>query len=139
MTSKRKRPSVAAADKIPTPSPPPNSNGGHPLFCFQYLRDGFGIEDLSNDQQAKLALGLGTIARYSWQECTLAPKHSKIGTEVLDIKWIKRPRVLEFPEVSKYLVFRYTGANHPVIGVRDGNVFHALWIEREFGDVYDHG
>jgi hypothetical protein len=138
MGGKSKRPQAKSANKIPDPVVPQSSNDLHPLFCFQYLCKGFRIEELSKDQQAQLALSLGIIARYSWQDCTLASKHSQIGTELLGVECIKRDKVPEFSEVSKYTVFRYTGANHPMIGVRTGNVFHALWIEQEFGDVYDH-
>ncbi len=139
MGGKSKRPQIKSADKIPNPVAPQRGNDSHPLFCFRYLRNGFGIEDLPKFLQAKLALSLGVIAQCSWQVCTLAPRHSQIGTELLGVERVKHAKVPEFDEISKYTVFRYTGDNHPMVGVRAGDVFHVLWIEQKFGDVYDHG
>jgi len=35
------------------------------------------------------------------------------------------------------MAFRYMG-KLPMLGVRVREVFHLLWVERQFGDVYDH-
>lgn len=35
------------------------------------------------------------------------------------------------------MAFRYHG-KRPMLGVRINEVFHVLWIERQFGDVYAH-
>ncbi len=34
---------------------------------------------------------------------------------------------------------RATGDNHAFLGHRIGNVFNVIFIEHEFGDVYNHG
>jgi hypothetical protein len=46
------------------------------------------------------------------------------------------------PERDQQSPHRSLTSDHgilPVVGVRIGNVFHILWIERQFGGVYDHG
>lgn len=40
--------------------------------------------------------------------------------------------------IEKVFVYRYCG-NLPVVGVMENDVFVALWIECEYGDLYDHG
>ena len=43
-----------------------------------------------------------------------------------------------FASTDKVMVFRYSG-KLPMVGVRNGRVYHVLAIEAKFGDVYDHG
>lgn len=109
------------------------------MFCFQYLQSGFAVTDLPQHLQAKLALRLAEIAQHKWKECELTNKHSQFGIEHLDAGAIKPASIATFSDVRKFVVFRYTGDNRPMIGMRVGNVFHLLWIEKDFGQVYDHG
>lgn len=36
------------------------------------------------------------------------------------------------------MVFRYSD-RLPMAGVRVGDTFHVVWIERQYGELYDHG
>lgn len=41
--------------------------------------------------------------------------------------------------MDSLLVFRATGDNHVFLGYREENVFQVIFIEYQFGDVYQHG
>lgn len=43
-----------------------------------------------------------------------------------------------FRRRTKVLAFRYHG-KRPMVGIRVDRVLHVLFIERQFGDLYDHG
>jgi hypothetical protein len=44
----------------------------------------------------------------------------------------------KYGDAKEFLVMRYDGLR-PMVGIRSNDVFHVLWIENEFGDLYDHG
>jgi len=44
----------------------------------------------------------------------------------------------QFQDQDKFMVFRYYG-KLPMAGVWVADVYHVLWIEPEFGKLYDHG
>lgn len=48
-----------------------------------------------------------------------------------------KPSVPEELEQDKYMVFRHHG-NLPFVGFKAGDVFHVLWVEANYDDVYDH-
>ena len=43
----------------------------------------------------------------------------------------------KFDDADKFLAFRYHD-KLPMVGPRIGDTFHILWIEANYGDVYDH-
>ena len=42
-------------------------------------------------------------------------------------------------DMEKLPVFRYTGDNHPFVCVIQRGVIYPIFIEANFGDVYNHG
>jgi hypothetical protein len=42
------------------------------------------------------------------------------------------------PEISHLTVFRANGDNRPFLGLRNGTIFHIIFIEEKFGNIYDH-
>lgn len=40
--------------------------------------------------------------------------------------------------VEKLLVLRATGDNHAFLGIREDNIFQIIFIEYQFGDIYNH-
>jgi hypothetical protein len=58
--------------------------------------------------------------------------------EEIPSRSIKPSVPTQFQDRDNFLVFRYDGTL-PMVGVRMGDDFHVLWIERQYGEVYDHG
>jgi hypothetical protein len=131
-----KRPQPAQGS-FPAPAAPPDYDDQSPKFSLNFLRDGFDVHALDAKGQAAFAKTLQKLARMKWKELITAGRHGH-GTEHVTVGQIKAPIPLQFADQEKFMVFRYNGML-PMAGVRVGDVFHVLWIEPEFGRLYDHG
>jgi hypothetical protein len=112
-----------------------DTNGQRPRFCLGSLHPDYSVGALSTEQRAALATALWERSSMTWQQIMLANKHGH-GTEKISENAI-RAGVPEPFAGSTFLAMRYQG-NLPMVGVREGRVFQILWIERAYGDLYDH-
>ena len=48
-----------------------------------------------------------------------------------------KPAIPQHLEDDHYMVFRHEG-NLPFVDFCSGDVFHVLWVEREYNALYDH-
>jgi hypothetical protein len=131
---KRPKPSKGA---FGVPAEPVNHDDESPKFCLHFLRTDFDVHALDARRQAAFAKALQKLASSRWKELITAPRHGQ-GTEQIPRGQIRAPIPLQFQDQEKFLVFRYDGVL-PMAGVRVRDVFHVLWIEPEFGRLYDHG
>lgn len=111
----------------------------YPVFCFKYLQPysytdctdpKFFIDFLERLQK------LGTLG---WKGINVSAKHS-YGFEKLPITKL---RVSNFPaivteDVRELTVFRANGNNLPFLGIRLEDTFQVIFIETNFGDIYNH-
>lgn len=139
MSSKRgDRPKSGDAGKIKSPAPQPKSyDREHPTFCLRYLQPGFDLNALDKDARAAFAMTLQKLASLTWGELRGQHKH-KLGYEMLPANKFKASAPRGFDDAPQFMVFRYHG-KLPMAGVRVNEVFHVLWIERHFRELYDHG
>jgi hypothetical protein len=81
---------------------------------------------------------LNKLSELGWEEIDKSAAHS-YGMEPLPKSKIKQtlPPFIT-PDVEKLHVFRAHGDNRPFVGLQKGKVFHVLFIESKFGDIYDH-
>lgn len=110
-------------------------NIDYPVFCFKHLNFKPQTDyKFYKDFIARLI----KICSLSWDTINKTDRHS-FGTEKMPIGKIKlqMPNFVT-PDVSELTVFRANGDNRPFLGLRSSNVFHILFIEEKFGDVYDH-
>ena len=51
-----------------------------------------------------------------------------------------KPQLPNFitPDIKELHVFRATGSNKVFVGLQQEDVFHIIFIEAEFGQVYKH-
>jgi hypothetical protein len=126
-----------AKGTFPQPDAPPDYEDTSPKFCLNFLRDGFDVHALDPDGQAAFAKTLQKLACSKWKDLITAPRHGQ-GTELIQASQIKAPIPPQFQDQDKFMVFRYNG-KLPMVGVRVRDVYHVLWIEPKFGDLYDHG
>lgn len=132
---KRPKPS---RKKLPEPeTPPTNYDAATPKFCLHHLCRDFDVHALNAQQQAAFAKTLQKLACLDWATLSTLPRH-KSGSEFIPAASIRAPIPLAFQDQARFLVFRYNGM-HPMGGVRVEDVYHVLWIEPTFGDLYDHG
>ena len=111
-----------------------------PVFCFKYLQD----NSLKNCQNTERLISFfqrcRKLGQLGWKEINKSHRHS-FGTEKIPIKGLK-PQLdnipIITPEIKELTVFRYTGDNRPFLGIRRENVFHVIFIEIDFNDIYNH-
>ena len=82
---------------------------------------------------------LKKYCQLTWNDLRTSQRHG-FGTESIPVTKL-RERVLAHipPELIKLLVLRATGNNHVFLGYRDRNIFQVIFVEYQFGDIYDHG
>ena len=115
------------------------SNIDYPVFCFKHLQD-CSIKDCKNaDFFKKFLFRLKKLCDLGWKEIRQSDRHS-YGAERINIDQVnptKKPSILT-PDVEKLIVFRATGDNHAFLGIKKEPVFHVIYIEAEFGEIYRH-
>jgi hypothetical protein len=107
-----------------------------PKFCLHFIAGDFDVHALAADQQAAFAKTLQKLSSSTWRDLKLAPRHGQ-GTELIPRDQIRAPIPAQFQDEPRFMVFRYHG-KLPMAGVRVRDVYHVLWIEPGFGQLYAH-
>lgn len=109
----------------------------------------FGFKDLRDISYVKAKNDSGYFVDFiqhlrkfcalNWNDIRTTQRHG-LGTESIDVDSLKEGAKPLVPSgLAKLLVLRATGNNHAFLGYRDGSVFQVLFIEYNFGDIYNHG
>ena len=138
--SKKRRKSIKIKNVHPNTNIDKNkiSEDDYPIFCFKYLNDVSFKDCKKADFFIEFLLRLKKLSALGWKEIRLSQRHS-FGMEKIPVNKIhpQLPTCVT-PEVTHLHVFRATGSNHPFVGIEIQNVFRVLFIEANFGDIYDH-
>lgn len=118
---------------------PASTDGQSPVFCLRHLNRKFDLKESGLTLEAKAAFAdrLQTLSSLTWSEIKRSDHH-KMGTEKIPVDQMKLSLPSNFEGEPDLTVFRYFGKK-PMAGIRVGATFHILAIEREFGELYDHG
>lgn len=122
----------------PTNPPPPlDADRLPPVFSFEYMEDGkgFSVNCCGDNHRAALAAKLFRLSRMTWMEIRNAPRHG-MGSEKIARNAINPPIPAKATQDAEFLALRYNG-KHPMIGFRDGRVFHILFIDHTM-TAYKH-
>jgi hypothetical protein len=104
---------------------------------LHHLHREYDVKALADkDAQAQLALTMHKCAQMQWKQIHQTGRQAS-GTEWIPADQIKAPIPSKFADQDRFMAFRYNG-KLPMVGVRINDVFHLLWVERQYGDVYDH-
>lgn len=107
------------------------------VFGFQYLHHHSWTDCKNVDFFKEFIARLQKFSQLTWQALYQAPRHG-LGTEKMPLSSMK-PLIQGLPEgIDNLLVLRATGNNHPFLGFRVADTFEVVFIESEFGDVYEH-
>lgn len=105
-------------------------------FSFDLLHDTSYTDCKDASFFIKFLQRLKKLCSADWNTINLSQRHS-LGYEKIPVKSIKR-NINITKEINFLLALRATGDNHAFLGFRDGNVFQVIFIEAQFGDIYDH-
>ncbi len=107
-------------------------------FNFRYLSDRSYPDCKDISFFIKYLERLSKLSSISWKQAQQSDRHG-FGFETLGVESIKvaLPAVVT-EDVKKLLVFRATGDNHAFLGLREDDVFNVIFIESQFGDIYNH-
>lgn len=111
----------------------------YPIFSFKYLQE-YSIKDCKDTSFYKdFLFRLKKLSELGWDEIRKSERHS-FGME--KIPYFKIKPKAQLPDFitpdAEFCAFRATGANLPFIGIQNGRIFHIIFVETKFGDIYDH-
>lgn len=136
--NKKARKPTANEERLQKPSEARDYNQASPVFCLHHLQDEFDVRAIGDkDGQAQLALTMHKCAQMQWSQIHQSNRHAS-GTEWIPAEQIRAPIPPKFADEDKFMALRYNG-RLPMVGIRINDVFHVLWVERRYGDVYAHG
>ena len=117
--------------KIPSSNDAPSD---YPIFCFRHLQTTPNADYKFYAEFVRLK----KISQLTWNDINVSHRHG-FGTEKIPVNQII-PQLPSFvtPEVTHLTVFRANGDNRPFLGLRNGSIFHIIFLEEKFGDVYKH-
>jgi hypothetical protein len=105
------------------------------VFSFRHLVNSHGISGCSVEDKAAVLDALHRRSALTWAQIKSAPRHG-LGTEKIDQESLTVPLPSYVTPDTTILALRCIG-KAPMIGFRDEDRFHVLWLEREY-DCYDH-
>lgn len=121
-------------------SRPPNSKKaaplGYPVFCLRHLQAGYDIDDLDKDDQHHFIKRLRHLSKMEWPAVISAPRHG-VGKENISRRAIRVAMPKLIADGTVLWALRYA-QRKAMVGWRDGDVFHVVWIDHNFS-VYNHG
>ena len=105
-------------------------------FRFDLLHEVSYTDCQTSDFFIKFLKRLKQLCSLNWNEINASPRHS-FGYEKIPINSIKK-EVCITKEINFLFAFRATGDNRAFLGFRDGDVFQVVFVESNFGDIYEH-
>ncbi len=116
------QPHVAAREPIAR-----STNDQPPCFTFCYLAPDFRVSDCEHSDKGAFADRLQELGQLTWGQITQAPRQG-MGTETIPQDRIipAIPRHIT-PDI-RLLSWRF-GRGARIIGYRDEQVFHVVWID----------
>lgn len=107
-----------------------------PVFCLQYIQKSHCLSDCTQKEKAHFADKLHKLSQLPWNRIISSGRHG-LGCEEINRNSIRSGIPSHITEDETFLAFRFSG-QAPMIGYRRGNVFHIVWIDRNF-KLYNHG
>jgi hypothetical protein len=133
-----KRPTPVKGLRFTAPPPAGTSTDGQtPTFCLHHLGSPYCVTDCDRDDKAAFAETLRKLSHLTWGQIKQAPRHG-LGCEKIPRNLIggSIPAVVT-EDVESFLAFRFSGKK-PMVGYRQGAMFHILWLDHDFS-LYPHG
>jgi hypothetical protein len=124
--------------KIGTPSQARDTSPEQqkPIFSLHYLSRDFCLSACTKDEKAAFSDTLRKLSQITWNEISSSPRHGT-GYERIRRDALRSSIPPHLQDDVNFIAFRFFG-RAPMVGYRDENIFHVVWIDRTFS-LYDHG
>lgn len=106
------------------------------VFSLRYLDSKYCLTKCQTPEKAAFADTLRVLGHLTWGEA-LHTGHNKNGYESIPRDQIKGTIPQDITEDVSFIAFRFFG-KHPMVGYRENEVFHIVWLDRDF-TLYEHG
>lgn len=116
---------------------PLKENDLKPLFSFEKMpeRSGYSVDCCSSQEGAQVVGRMFKLGTMTWGQINQSGRHA-LGTEKIARSDIQVPIPPSVTKDATLLAFRYNGKK-PMVGYREGRIFHVLWIDHNF-TLYRH-
>lgn len=108
----------------------------NPIFSLVHLRKDYCLSSCTKDEKAAFADTLHRLSQLTWNQIGSSSRHG-LGYERISQDAIRSGLPSHIKDDVNFIAFRFFG-KAPMVGYRDENVFHIVWIDRTF-TLYDHG
>ena len=106
-----------------------------PIFSLIYLQKDYSLSACTRNEKAAFADTLQRLSQITWNEISSSSRHGA-GYERIRRNAIRSGIPPHLQADVNFIAFRFFG-KAPMVGYRDENIFHILWIDRTFS-LYDH-
>ncbi len=107
-----------------------------PIFSLHYLQKSHCLTNCDKEQKSAFADTLYKLSQLTWNQIASSSRHGA-GYERISQNAIKAPIPSHLQSDVNLIAFRFC-ALAPMVGYREGNIFHVVWLDRAF-TLYDHG
>jgi hypothetical protein len=114
----------------------PSPEQQKPIFSLHYLQKSHCLSDCDKDEKSAFADTLHKLSQLTWNQIISSSRHGA-GCERIPQNAIKATIPPHLQSDINLLAFRFC-AKAPMVGYREGNIFHVVWLDRAF-TLYDHG
>lgn len=100
----------------------------HPVFCFQFLQNGFTIDTCSREEKAGIVKKICDLSGMTWAQIR-TERRDAIGAEKIPYSSIKAGKPSWITKDSEFLSFRFCGDNCRFLGYQNDFIFHVIYID----------
>jgi hypothetical protein len=112
-----------------------SSEARPPVFSFEYLQNGWCIQDCEAVERSKMLERLRILGKMPWRELRKEHRH-RYGCEKIERNSLKVGIPAFLTGDVRLLVFR-AFERVAMVGYKNHRVFYVVWIDREF-KLYKH-
>jgi len=112
-----------------------DSESRPPVFSFEYLQNGWCVQDCQQEERSKMLDRLRRISQLTWRDIKQLDRHG-YGTEIIARNSLKAAIPSFITDEVSLLAFRAYDLV-AMVGYRRGRIFHVIWVDREF-KLYKH-
>jgi hypothetical protein len=135
---KLKRRESGAAGRVKARTAPvemDTSEGRPPVFSFEYLQNGWCIQDCEAVERSKMLERLRILGKMPWRDLRKEHRHG-YGCETIERSSLKVGIPAFLTDDVRLLVFR-AFERVAMVGYKNDRIFYVMWIDRAF-KLYKH-